>query len=75
MILSLREIGRRCKQYRVEHGYYQADVAEETGYSIENISSFETGRNDNARILLWYFAHGMKYKNLIERGANNGDDI
>lgn len=75
MIISLREMGKRCKQYRVENGYYQANVAEETGYSIENISSFETGRNDNARILLWYFAHGMKYEYLIGGGTKNGSDI
>lgn len=75
MILSLREIGRRCKQFRVDRGYYQTDVAAETGYSVENISSFETGRNDNARILLWYFEHGMKYEHLFVRGGDNGSDI
>lgn len=66
MVLSLREIGRRCKQFRVEQGYYQTDVAADTGYSVENISAFETGRNDNARILLWYFSHGMKSEHLFE---------
>lgn len=75
MIISLREMGKRCKQYRVKQGYYQADVAEDTGYSIENISSFETGRNDNARILLWYFARGMKYEYLVGGGVKNGADI
>lgn len=75
MILSLREMGWRCKQFRVDRGYYQTDVAAETGYSVENISSFETGRNDNARILLWYFEHGMKYEHLFERGGKNGADI
>ena len=75
MIISLREMGRRCKKFRVEHGYFQTDVAADTGYSVENISSFETGRNDNARILLWYFAHGMKSEHLFERGVKNGADI
>lgn len=72
MTLSLRDIGQRCKKFRIERGYYQIDVASETGYSVENISAFETGRNDNARILLWYFAHGMEYDYLVERGLNNG---
>lgn len=72
MNITLRELGRRCKQFRVEHGYYQADVAADTGYSIENISSFETGRNDNARILLWYFERGMNAEHLFESGVNNG---
>ena len=75
MIISLRDIGRRCKEFRVEHGYYQADVALDTGYSVENISAFETGRNDNARILLWYFVHGMKSEHLFERGAKNGKNL
>lgn len=75
MIISLREMGRRCKEFRVKHGFYQTHVAADTGYSVENISSFETGRNDNARILLWYFDHGMKYEHLFERGAKNGAEI
>lgn len=75
MIISLREMGQRCKQFRIDRGYYQIDVANDTGYSVENISSFETGRNDNARILLWYFEHGMKSEYLFERGLNNGKDL
>lgn len=66
MFTSLSELGRRCKEFRVEHGYHQIDVAIDTGYSVENISAFETGRNDNARILLWYFSHGMKSEYLFE---------
>ena len=75
MIISLREMGRRCKKYRVHRGYYQTDVAADTGYSVENISSFETGRNDNARILLWYFEHGMKPEYLFERDDKHGPYI
>lgn len=75
MIISLSEMGRRCKQFRVERGYRQIDVAVDTGYSIENISSFETGRNDNGIILLWYFEHGMKPEYLFERGVKHGTDI
>ena len=75
MNIDLREIGRICKQFRVEHGFYQTDVAADTGYSVENISSFETGRNDNARILLWYFAHGMQSEHLFERGVKHGAEI
>lgn len=75
MILSLKEVGRRCKKFRIEQGYCQFNVAAETGYSVENISAFETGRNDNARILLWYFSRGMKYENLLDGGLNNGEDL
>lgn len=69
MFLQLLYIGKRCKEYRTEKGYYQMDVANDTGYSIENISAFENGRNDNARILLWYFSQGMTYDYL--RGDYN----
>jgi len=75
MIISLRDIGRRCKEFRVSRGYYQTDVASDTGYSAENISSFETGRNDNARILLWYLVHGMKIEDLFERSLDIGKDL
>lgn len=75
MIISLRKMGTRCKQFRIHRGYYQADVAADTGYSVENISSFETGRNDNARILLWYFEHGMKTEYLFEGDGEHGADI
>ena len=75
MVLTLRELGRRCKQFRINRGYYQIDVAIDTGYSVENISSFETGRNDNARILLWYFEKGMKPEYLFNGGVNNGKEL
>lgn len=75
MIITLRELGRKCKKFRIEHGYFQVDVATDTGYSVENISSFETGRNDNARILLWYFVHGMNTEHLIDGGAINEKSV
>lgn len=55
----LKEIGKKCKEYRIKAGYKQTDIARDLGFSMENISAFETGRNDNALILLWYIAHGM----------------
>ena len=67
MILSLKDMGKRCKQFRIEKGFFQNDVAIDTGYSVENISSFETGRNDNARILIWYLEHGMTCDDLFKR--------
>lgn len=70
MLLPLKYIGKKCKEYRVNAGYYQYNVSHDTGYSIENVSSFENGRNDNARILLWYFERGMTYDYL--RGDYNG---
>lgn len=55
-------IGEMCKQFRREHGYLQKDVAIDTGYSFENVSAFENGRNDNGRIFLWYLLKGLNVK-------------
>lgn len=57
--MSLLYLGKKCQEYRNQIGFYQRHVADETGYSIESISAFENGRSDNARILLWYFEHGL----------------
>lgn len=65
---SLYEIGQKCKKHRVINGYLQSDVARDTGYSSENVSSFENGRNDNARILLWYLEHGLSITQILSRG-------
>lgn len=59
MLNDLKLLGRACRTYRQKRGVTQADVANQLGYSVENISAFETGRNDNCRILLWYFENGM----------------
>lgn len=63
-MINLKELGRRCKRFRMSHGYIQMQVAEDTGYSKENVSAFETGRNDNSRILLWYVLHGLTIDDL-----------
>lgn len=59
MIGDLQSIGKRCKEFREKLGYYQSHVAEQTGYSKENVSAFETGRNDNVRIFMWYVEMGL----------------
>lgn len=74
-MLNLREVGKRCKRFRLKNGYLQIHVAADTGYSVENVSAFETGRNDNYRILLWYLSHGMKPENLFESGEKYGADV
>lgn len=64
--VTLKVIGERCRQYRKALGYRQADVAAETSYSVENISLFERGRNDNMMILLWYLDKGMPFYDLLK---------
>lgn len=48
-----------CKQHREKLGVKQSQVATETGYSEQNISSFETGRTNNMIIFLWYINNGV----------------
>lgn len=57
---NLKELGSACQRLRELLGASQIDIANETGYSKETISAFETGRNNNARVLLWYIRHGFR---------------
>lgn len=59
--IGLKEhIGSCCREFRVHHlGMTQGDVSKECGYSRENISRFEHGKNDNHIIFLWYVKHGL----------------
>lgn len=62
--MTIEYVSKRCKLYREQLGKTQKDVARDLGYSPENVSSFETGRNNNMIILLWYIQHGMTYEFL-----------
>ena len=55
----LLTVGQMCKRLRENQGVKQSQVARETGYSEQNISSFETGRTNNMIILLWYVDRGL----------------
>ena len=65
-MLTLRKIGKICQRFRREQGYNQTRVAADTGYTAENISAFENGRNDNGKILMWYVLHGMSAEYIRE---------
>ena len=58
---SLSLIGKACKDFRVSLGILQSEVAHDTGYSIENVSKFEHGKNNNLRIFMWYVQKGFHY--------------
>lgn len=60
-MISLKVLGDVCRQHRLSRGYYQCEVAAAVGCSKENVSAFENGRNNNAKILLWYIQHGLTY--------------
>lgn len=60
-MIELMNVGKLCKNYRINTlKLNQSDVAKETGYSIENISKFECGNNNNLKIFLWYLNRGFK---------------
>ena len=72
MTVDLKTLGKICQEFRRTHGLSQTKAAFDTHYSIENISAFERGRNDNARILLWYIAHGLTVDELKRGGVDFG---
>lgn len=53
-----------CKLFRISKGFTQKQIADDLGYSVENISAFECGRNNNYKILLWYVKHGFNMSNV-----------
>lgn len=56
---DIKTIGLQCKEFREKIGYTQFDVAKELDCSKENISAFETGRNNSAIIYNWYIEKGL----------------
>ena len=55
-----KRIGNICRLYRQNVlDMTQKELSFLCGYSKENISAFECGRNDNYRILLLYIGLGL----------------
>lgn len=53
------EIGKACARFRVEVlRMSRKSVARQIGYSPSTIADFESGRNDNYNILIWYLING-----------------
>lgn len=68
MIIKTR-VGSFCQAYRKELKMTQTDVSIDTGYSLENISAFENGRNDNYIILMWYIRKGFPIYDYLMGGV------
>lgn len=58
-------IGSCCKKYRQKLGYTQNEVAFELGTTRENVAKFESGRNRNYSILLWYVYYGLNINEVV----------
>ena len=55
----MKPICKACKRLRRDLNYTQQMVANETNYSVKTVSAFETGRLNNAFLLMWYINHGL----------------
>lgn len=69
---DLCQLGRQCGKHRRKLGVKQIQVAIETGYGVKNISSFERGHCNNAKILMWYINNGLE--NDVIRGCYYGEN-
>ena len=67
--MNLYNLGKVCKEHRKALGVSQGIVANETGYTSQNISKFENGNNINVIILGWYFNNGLTIEDLKKGGA------
>lgn len=63
------KISYYCKRWRIVNNITLQDVADETGYSKDNIIKFEQGKNNNATILLFYLLKGLKIDNIVMNGG------
>lgn len=63
--MNMLMLGHKCAVYRKKIlKCTQMDVAKETGFTVSNVSAFETGRNDSSLILIWYLMHGLTLEQL-----------
>lgn len=63
----LRNVGLLCRNYRLANGQTLKDVSIRMGCSMSSIGYFERGRNDSAKMLMWYVEH---YKIPIDKIIN-----
>lgn len=53
-MLTLKEVGKLCQNARKERGLYQFHIADLFGCSVSAVSAFETGKSNNAELLIYY---------------------
>lgn len=63
---NYKKIGTYCRDFRMQRGTTLLQVSQEVGTSPSNIRAFETGRNDNYNILIWYINHGFNLETAIK---------
>lgn len=71
-----RDLGATCRRFRKSIDKKLSDVARDTGYTLQNVSAFERGMNNNFKIYLWYANHGLDYfVDFTKGGENNGENV
>lgn len=58
--MQLKELGSKCREFRLENNITVKEIARKCNYSIWNIYKFEKGFIDNASILLTYMYLGLE---------------
>ena len=57
--MQLKELGKKCREFRIKNGITIDEIAEQSNYSLWNVYKFEQGRVNNALILLAYLNLGL----------------
>ena len=63
--MRLKELGNKCREFRLENNITVKDIAQHCNYTIWNVYKFEQGIIDNASILLVYMYFGLH----LDRGT------
>lgn len=58
--MQLKELGSKCREFRLENDITVKEIARKCKYSIWNVYKFEQGNIDNASILLVYMYLGLE---------------
>lgn len=57
--MTMQMMGFLCRSCRIRQGVTLETVATDLGMSKQNISLFERGKTNSARVLMWYVEHGL----------------
>lgn len=58
--MQLKELGRKCREFRLKNNITVKNIAQHCNYTVWNIYKFEEGVVDNASILLVYLYLGFE---------------
>lgn len=65
MKIDLIKLGASCRDFRRSQNLLISDIAESTGYTEANISSFEKGKIKSFQLLIYYLSIGMEMPEVV----------